>query len=175
MMIRFLAVLTLVAGFLVAGGGTAHACSCASREPAERMRDADVVLTATATAVRVDEPMLNGGRVTATLRADRVYKGPERDEFEVVTRAQGPACGYAFTEGTRYLVFAREGDEGLTTSLCSGNEVLAPGAGPTAVAAGAAPRATQPSEPVFPVALAVLTAAATVAVLTWTLTRKHGQ
>ncbi|MFG1942218.1 hypothetical protein [Nonomuraea sp. NPDC048826] len=202
MMIRFLAVLALVTGFLVLGGGTAYACKCVPLEPAERVREADAVFTATATRVRVDEPMLNGGRVTATLRADRVFKGRERAEFEVVTRAEGAACGYTFEKGRRYLVFAREGDDGLSTSLCSGNEVLARGAGALVTADGqeipeplvaadtgeapkplAAPGASLKAEPGaaesagFPVALAVLTAVAAavalVTVLTWAFVRRR--
>ncbi|MGI5269443.1 hypothetical protein ACQEUU_09855 [Nonomuraea sp. CA-218870] len=172
MMMRVLVVLALVAGFLVAGGGTAHACKCVPREPAERLREADVVLTATATAVRVDEPMLDGGRVTATLRADRVLKGPARAEFEVVTRADGAACGFAFTEGTRYLVYARDEDEGLSTSLCSGNEVLEPGEeARTPPAAGAAPRVSQPAEPGLPIAVAVLASVVAVTVVMWASAR----
>ncbi|MDA0635071.1 hypothetical protein OUY22_16755 [Nonomuraea sp. MCN248] len=168
MMIRILAVLSLVAGFLVGGEGTARACKCVAREPAERVRDADAVLAATATRVRVDEPMLDGGRLTATLRADRVFKGPARAEFEVVSRADGAACGFAFTEGTRYLVFARAGDEGLSTSLCSGNEVLEPDGGvPSLLAAGSAPRVSQPPEPALSIAVAVLASIAVVAVAIW--------
>lgn len=131
MMIRFAAVLAMVAGFLVLGGGTAaHACKCVVREPAELVRDADVVFTGTVTDVRVDEPMQGGGQVTATLRADRVIKGPREAVFVVTTRADGAACGYAFGEGTRHLVHAERQDGALTTSLCSGNQVLASGGTP---------------------------------------------
>lgn len=125
---RICAALALVVAFLTVGGvGTALACSCADIAAKQRMRDADAVFTATATAVRVDEEMLGGGQVTAMLHADHVYKGDRNSEIEVVTKAQGAACGYDFVVGRRYLIFAKARPEGLTTSLCSGNRDVPPG------------------------------------------------
>lgn len=126
---RIFAALVLVAAFLTVGGvGTALACSCADIAAKQRMRDSDAVFTATAMAVRVDEEMLSGGQVTATLHADHVYKGDPGGEIQVVTKAEGAACGYDFVVGRRYLIFARAaGSEGLTTSLCSGNRNVPPG------------------------------------------------
>lgn len=69
-------------------------------------------------------------------RADQVYKGTPAAEFEVASNADGPACGYTFTAGSRYLVFASDrasvlvgGDPGvpLSTSLCAGNQPVRPG------------------------------------------------
>ncbi|MEV5891494.1 hypothetical protein [Nonomuraea fuscirosea] len=75
----------------------------------------------------MDEPMLNGGAVTARFHGDHIYKGAPNAEFEVFTRAQGAACGYEFVKGARYLVFARSRDSGLSTTLCSGNRLLPAG------------------------------------------------
>ncbi|MBN6055137.1 hypothetical protein JYK22_24585, partial [Nonomuraea sp. RK-328] len=128
MMVRILAVLGLVSALLTVFGGTAGACSCGTPPPRVRMAEADAVFTATVTRVRVDEPMEGGGRVTAFLRADHVYKGRVGAEVEVSTRAQSPACGYDFDKGDRYLIFAAAGeDAGLTTSLCSGNRLIPAG------------------------------------------------
>ncbi|MFI7451918.1 hypothetical protein ACIBQX_30785 [Nonomuraea sp. NPDC049714] len=125
---RIFAALVLVVAFLTVGGvGTALACSCADIAAKQRMRDSDAVFTATATAVQVDEEMLGGGQVIATLHADHVYKGDPGREIEVVTKAQGAACGYDFVAGRRYLIFAKARPEGLTTSLCSGNRDVPPG------------------------------------------------
>lgn len=132
-MLRVLAVLALVAALLVVSGGTAGACSCAMPTPAERMRESAAVFTATVTQVHVQEPILNGGSVTATLRADHVYKGEARATFEVSTRAQGPACGYTFVEGGRYLVFARAQGSRLNTTMCSGNKQVPAGEQPLRV------------------------------------------
>lgn len=127
MMARILAVLGLVAALTVISGGTASACSCAVPGPRQSVDRAAAVFSATATDVHVGESMLNGGSLTATLRADHVYKGEPDAEFVVFTKAQGAACGYGFTEGSRYLVFATVQDSALATTLCSGNRLLPPG------------------------------------------------
>lgn len=127
---RILAVFSLAASLSMVFAGTAQAragCSCATRAPQQYVGEAAAVFSATVTDVRVDEPMLDGGSVTAELRADHVYKGARNAEFEVVTAAQGAACGYEFVKGARYLVFAGARDSRLVTTLCSGNLRLAAG------------------------------------------------
>lgn len=126
---RILFLLAVVAGLLTVTGGTAAACSCAQLTPRERVDQAVAVFTGTATEVRLIERFTGGGKVTATLRTDLVYKGEPEAAFEVSTRAQGPACGYRFVEGTRYLIFAGRQDGELTTTLCSGNVELPAGTG----------------------------------------------
>jgi hypothetical protein len=43
---------------------------------------------------------------TVSFRVSEVWKGPERETLEVNTPSQGPACGYRFSEGREYLVYA---------------------------------------------------------------------
>lgn len=95
-------VLSLVAAFLMISVDTvtAHSgCSCVTRTPQQHVNEAAAVFSATVTDVRVDEPILGGGSVTATFRTDHVYKGDPGAEPEVFTKAQGSACGYPFTKG----------------------------------------------------------------------------
>lgn len=123
---RIVAVLCLAVSLsaLFAGPVAARAgCSCATRTPQQHVGAATAVFSGTVTDVRVDEPMLDGGSVTVTLRADHVYKGGVAAEFEVVTKAQGPACGYEFVKDSRYLVFAST----RATTSCSGNLPLPAG------------------------------------------------
>ncbi|MEV0313986.1 hypothetical protein [Nonomuraea fuscirosea] len=130
MMMRVLAAFSMATAlFLVSAGPVTAAagCSCAIRTPKQQVSEATAVFTATVTDVRVDEPMLNGGTVTARLRGDHVYKGTPNAEVEVFTKAQGAACGYEFVKGARYLVFARTRDSGLATTMCSGNRRLPAG------------------------------------------------
>jgi hypothetical protein len=130
MMMRILAVFSLVASLSMVSVGTVEACSgcsCVTRTPQQHVSAAAAVFSATVTDVRVDEPMLNGGRVTAKLRTDHVYKGELNAEFEVFTKAQGSACGYEFVKGARYLMFASTQDSKLATTLCSGNMLLSAG------------------------------------------------
>ncbi|MFI7612838.1 hypothetical protein ACIBP6_16570 [Nonomuraea terrae] len=133
MMMRTLAVLSLVASLSMAFAGTAEArsgCSCSTRTPQQYVSDAAAVFSATVSDLRVDEPMLNGGSVTARLRPDHVYKGGLDAEVQVETAAQGAACGYEFVKGARYLVFAGARDRKPATTLCSGNMLIPAGEQP---------------------------------------------
>lgn len=134
---RVLLVLALLAGTLVITAGPAAACSCARLTPRQRVAEAAAVFTATATEVRLIEPVDHGGKVTATLRADQVYKGEVGRVAEVSTRAQGPACGFPFRTGERYLIFAGADGDALTTSSCSGNLTVPAGDRPLRLAGDA--------------------------------------
>ncbi|SEH02005.1 VPLPA-CTERM protein sorting domain-containing protein [Nonomuraea solani] len=126
-MVRLLTLLSLVTALLILPVQAAGACSCAQRTPQQYVADAETVFTGTVTHVRVDEPMLNGGRVVATLRADHVYKGEQPAEVQVVTHAQSAACGYHFAQGARYLVFARAENAEVSTTSCDGNQQVPAG------------------------------------------------
>ncbi|NRQ39588.1 hypothetical protein HII36_48335 [Nonomuraea sp. NN258] len=128
-MSRVLVVLALAAALVAvpADSAAAAACSCARTTPQERVERAAAVFSATATRVTEHWKLMDGGHVTAVLRADHVYKGEAAAEFEVSTRAQGAACGYRFLQGARYLVFAVREGSGLRTTLCSGNRRLPDG------------------------------------------------
>ncbi|MBB6345904.1 hypothetical protein ACWGH8_29370 [Nonomuraea muscovyensis] len=146
---RILFVLALLAGTLVIAGGPAAACSCARLTPKQRVAGAAAVFTGTVTEVRLVEPVEDGGKVTATLRADQVYKGEIALSAEVSSRVQGPACGFPFRTGERYLIFAHAEGEALTTSSCSGN---------LTVAAGDRPLRTDGADGAEPVTRALLAA-----------------
>ncbi|WP_345573625.1 hypothetical protein [Nonomuraea rosea] len=112
----------MVTASLVVSAGTAEACQCLRSSPQRHMKRADAVFTATVMRVRPLER-----KVTATLRVDHVYKGGAGAMIDVSTRAEGPACGYEFVEGMRYLVFGAQEAEGLATSSCSGNTSIPAG------------------------------------------------
>ena len=44
--------------------------------------------------------------VAVSFRVSEVWKGPERETLEVNTATQGGACGYSFSKGREYLVYA---------------------------------------------------------------------
>lgn len=55
-----------------------------------------------------------------TLRVLETWKGAAQPTAVVSTHIQGPACGFRFEEGRRYLVYARLSSSGeLSVSLCS--------------------------------------------------------
>ncbi|MDP9842047.1 hypothetical protein [Streptosporangium lutulentum] len=138
---RLLVILLLVTATLMIAPGTACACSCAPLEPAEQVKESAAVFTGTMTAARKldGDPLGPTPPVVYTFRADQVYKGKASAEFEVATNADEAACGYRFTAGSRYLVFASAGESGLFavdpgvalhTSLCAGNRMVRPGGAP---------------------------------------------
>ncbi|MFG3441611.1 hypothetical protein ACGF0J_30585 [Nonomuraea sp. NPDC047897] len=134
---RILLVLALLAGMLTITAGPAVACSCARLTPKQRVAEAAAVFTGRATEVRLVEPTEDGGKVTATLRADHVYKGEVGLLAEVSSRVEGPACGFEFRVGERYLIFAHADGEALTTSSCSGNLTVPAGGRPLRLSADA--------------------------------------
>ncbi|GII87929.1 hypothetical protein Ssi03_59190 [Sphaerisporangium siamense] len=136
-----LAVLLLVAGFVVLAPGTACACSCSDLKPADQMRLSAAVFTGTVVAARQVEgdPAGPTPPIVYTFRPDQVYKGEPVTEVRVASNAESPACGYRFSTGGRYLVFASAEKTGmlqpdpgvpLHTGLCMGNRQVALGTGP---------------------------------------------
>lgn len=112
---RILIVLILAAASLAfASTRPAWACSCAAE-----IDHLDLASTAfVGVAAEVDE--WTGRKVTIRFDVEDMLKGDPAEEIELVTDAEGGACGYEFTEGHRYRVFADKG----VTGLCDGNEDL---------------------------------------------------
>ncbi|MCC5576424.1 hypothetical protein IMZ11_12350 [Microtetraspora sp. AC03309] len=138
---RLLAVLLLIIGTVAFTPSTACACSCMPLKPSQQMKGSASVFTGTVTAIRrIDgDPLGPTPPIVYTFRADQIYKGAAKAEFQVATNADSAACGYNFTVGSRYLVFASAGKSGLFqvdpgvrlhTSLCSGDQMVRPGTGP---------------------------------------------
>ncbi|MEO3867558.1 hypothetical protein ABGB18_01870 [Nonomuraea sp. B12E4] len=133
--LRLLTLLALVAALVTATSTAAHACKCAEMTPAQAVGNAKAVFTGTVTAARVSDSRPVGSRAVYTFRADHVYKGTPAAEFTVATNVESAACGYAFTQGTRYLVFATSSNgivsgTGLSSGSCAGNRPVAQGTGP---------------------------------------------
>lgn len=69
-------------------------------------------------------------RASVSFRVSKVWKGPEQETLEVTTPRGRPACGYPFSEGRKYLVYA-EGKNmsvnacGETTPLSKASAALA--------------------------------------------------
>ncbi|MFF5205284.1 hypothetical protein [Streptosporangium sp. NPDC000396] len=159
---RILAVLLFLAATLAIAPGTACACSCARLEPKAQVGQSAAVFTGTVVAVRQVEGTLSGPRppMVYTFRVDQVYKGKASVEFDVATNADGASCGYDFDTGSRYLVFASEGESGtfeidpgvpLRTTLCSGNRRVQAGEAPLRMGDG-----VQNAEPLTAELLAAL-------------------
>jgi hypothetical protein len=114
-----------------------HACSCVRFTQAERFDRADSVFAGEATSVkgRRKIPFLWSGLdpVTVEFEVSQVWKGSRQNTLTVKTARMGASCGYEFKEGSKYIVYARNGE----TGLCAGtaptwrafHDIVALGAG----------------------------------------------
>jgi hypothetical protein len=87
----------------------ASACSCVPPLPGQSQQEQARRELADSSAVFAGEVVdLKKGFMTTkvSFRVSEVWKGPERETLEVNTPSQGGACGYRFSEGREYLVYA---------------------------------------------------------------------
>lgn len=127
-LVRHYLVLALIALLMAFGPQPALACSCAQSTNAQHGERAAVVFTGTAIARTGTFPLsLTCARssaepVVVSFDVDTVFKGTVTKTATVATVLSGASCGYEFTVGKRYTVFASAGVEGrLETGLCRGN------------------------------------------------------
>ena len=117
-----LVLVLLVTLLLLATPAPAYACSCAPPPSPSLERDrADAVFSGTALDVDTFAlPLLDqsGLPVRVTFEVNGVWKGDLSQRVVVRTARDEAACGYDFTVGKDYLVYARKGEDGLVTGLC---------------------------------------------------------
>jgi hypothetical protein len=126
--VRRYLILALIGLAIALGPQPALACSCAQSTNAQFGERASAVFTGTATARAGTFPLsLTCARssmepVFVTFEVDSVFKGTVAKTATVATVLSGASCGYEFTVGKRYTVFANAGADGrLETGLCRGN------------------------------------------------------
>lgn len=120
----------LLAGLIAALGLVAitaspsQACSCALGGVADFANRSDAVFTGTLVEVRMPPErriISSADPVTYVFDVDRVYAGEVGATAEVTTARFGASCGWERMRlSTSYVVFADDGDRGLSSSLCSG-------------------------------------------------------
>lgn len=113
----------LAAAFLLAPlAAPAAACSCMmSGPPCQSAFAADAVFSGTVRSIEPvsDDPNRAFPSKVVSFEVDRGYIGASTARLDVVTAGSGPQCGYAFTVGKRYLVYAYKRETGLVTGICS--------------------------------------------------------
>jgi hypothetical protein len=134
---RLLIGLTTLAMVTVASAGEALACSCmASGPPCQNAFQVDGVFAGTVLSISAlpDEgPPLRPGesRIPQTVRVEfadvMAFRGVQGPALSVLTAGSGPACGYTFKVGERYLVYASRNQKGtgFVTGICSRTRPLA--------------------------------------------------
>lgn len=115
----------------------ALACSCpSSGPPCQNAFQVDAVFAGTVRSISPlpeDGPPLRPSemRIPRTLQVefDAVlpFRGIQASTVSVLTAGSGPACGYSFKQGVRYLVYASRNTQGpgLVTGICSRTRPLA--------------------------------------------------
>ena len=122
---------------MLASAGEALACSCMpSGPPCQGAFEVDAVFAGTVSsisAIPAEGPPLrpNEARLPRALRVEFVdvqgFRGVQGAALTILTAGSGPACGYTFTQGQRYLVYASRNSDGtgLITGICSRTRLLA--------------------------------------------------
>ena len=112
----------IVAVILTAGGmvatDSAHACSCARPgSPAEALADADAVFAGKVIAIRpTGHPpfrLSSADPVEVEFKITRVWKGPRLRTALIKTARSEVSCGFEFSKGQHYIVYANSGRTGL--------------------------------------------------------------
>jgi hypothetical protein len=116
---RFVLLLLVAGGLVVAAPGAAHACSCVTADPKEFVAWADAVVWAEVAETQV--PADGMGSAHYLLDVQRVYKGDVTERARVDSAASGAACGLeGITAGRRYAFFLQGDGSPWTANLCGG-------------------------------------------------------
>lgn len=100
---------------------SAHACSCAGREAlTEALSKSTIVFMGQVISVRQNP--LKPTELEVQFRISVTYKGEEEIQGQtatIITNGEESMCGYPFTRGGDYVVFATGNPANLRTGLCS--------------------------------------------------------
>lgn len=121
---------------MLARAGAVSACSCGSSgPPCQNAFQVDAVFAGTVGSISAlpdDGPPLRPGEaripqaVRVAFASVQGFRGIHGATVDVVTAGSGPACGYDFKQGERYLVYATRDTDGarLVTGRCSRTRLL---------------------------------------------------
>ena len=105
-----------------------HACKCVvPGSPAEELEKFDAVFAGNVISVSHSfdpnvTPYKPGDRTTVGFDVSTVWKGVVHERMYITTPPTGGSCGFAFSEGAQYIVYASlsaSGDDGYQASICS--------------------------------------------------------
>jgi len=104
------------------------ACPCPEKpDPLTALKQSVAVFSGS--VINIDEdgdlsPITGTHMRKVHFRVDRAWKGIERIVIRVNTEKDSVACGYAFSTGNTYLVYAYGEKDNLQVSLCSRTQKL---------------------------------------------------
>ena len=122
-------ILMIAASLFIISAESAQACSCMRATPEQHFESANAVFSGRVVNVitprrNTQRPQFSFPQKRVMFEVSDVWKGQERRRLMVMTSDSSASCGFNFTEGESYLVYASRSDNRLTTSLCSGTKLL---------------------------------------------------
>ena len=93
----------------------------------EELAGAALVFSATVISVREDAPFMGigalpaNGPTTVEFKVHVMWKGELPPSISLTTARYDASCGFTFLEGSRYIVYSRDGE---TVSLCSRTKLI---------------------------------------------------
>jgi hypothetical protein len=151
---RLAMVLFVVVVCLATGPGRAWACSCVQPgTPAEELAKSTAVFTGRVVDVHTptSEVISSADPVQVTFQVYSVWKGPVNEQLVVTTARESASCGYAFSQGLEYLVYAYGSESELAADICSRSRSLSGADGDlAALGHGTDPAAGQLDQPTVP-------------------------
>lgn len=162
-----LAVLSTLVG-LAAPVVQVYACSCMQLGLGQALANADLAFTGVVTSVQdanAGNPIISSGDpITYTFAVAEVVKGPAMAEVILTSARDSASCGITFARAEKWRIYANGDGAGLSTSICSGNELLGKD-----VAIPAHPPAPTPALPTVLLPIGVIVAL--VGFSAWAFTR----
>ncbi len=124
--VRLLIALATALGASVVPAAVVVACSCATLDFDQAVRDADVAIVGTLVETVAqpggDDPL---SPVTMTWAVERSRDPISSDRVKISAWYEnGANCGVTFATGERWLVLAYSGEDGLETNGCMANQRL---------------------------------------------------
>jgi hypothetical protein len=164
-----LAVLSALVG-VAAPVAQVYACSCIRLGLGQALANADLAFTGVVTSVQdanAGNPIISSGDpITYTFTVAEVVKGPAMAEVVLTSARASASCGITFALAEKWRIYANgDGAGGLSTSICSGNELLGKD-----VPIPAHPPAPAPALPTVLLPIGVI--AALVGFSAWAFTRR---
>lgn len=124
---RIVLLLAIVAGLLGITPGRSCACFCIPPgSPAEELARSTAVFSGQVINIAPSSDPVWGDveSVRVTFRVSNVWKGPSRSTLAVLTARSGINCGYEFSAGQEYLVYAHGTEDRLEVWACSRTQPL---------------------------------------------------
>ena len=119
--------------WILGNAGQAYACKCAQPGPPSEEMEKFVAVFA-GRVVSIEHSFDPGAatvtpddRTTVGLEVSTVWKGAVHQDMYVTTPPTGGSCGFTFTEGEEYILYAHDSaydDGGYTVSICSRTALL---------------------------------------------------